>query len=135
MKIHHVGIAVKSIQKAKEKYEVLGFKVKKEVVTDQERNINILFMINGEEKIELIEIADNKKKSPITKFLSGACNNKMYHTCFETENLRNQIIHLQKQGFIIIEKPAEAPACENRRVCFLFSKETGIIELIETRGN
>lgn len=135
MKIHHIGVAVRSIEKAVQKYKILGYQVETNIVWDEKRNINILFMINGEERIELIESADIKKESPVKAFLNGTRKNIMYHICFETDNILNQIEKLRKQGFIVIDKPAIAPACEKKMVGFLFSHETGIIELIEARGN
>lgn len=134
MKVHHIGIAVKSITKAVKKYELLGYKVEKEIIWDKQRNINILFMTNGTERIELIETVDISMESPV-KNLLYLKTNMMYHICFETNDIIKQITQLQSQGFVIINKPDKAPACEEKTVAFLFSRETGVIELIEVRGN
>ena len=38
---------------------------------------------------------------------------------------------MQEQGFMLLERPAPAPAMEQRRVAFLYSQPTGLLELVE----
>lgn len=54
-----------------------------------------------------------------------------YHICYETENLEEAILELKKQKFIMVSKPSPAVAFGGKRVCFLFSKTVGLVELVE----
>lgn len=54
-----------------------------------------------------------------------------YHICYEVENIEEAILELKKQKFILVQKPQVAVAMNNKKVCFLFNKNTGLIELVE----
>ena len=55
MKIHHVGYYVQDIKKARNIFSMMGFDEESEEIYDEERGINVLFLTNGENRIELIE--------------------------------------------------------------------------------
>ena len=57
MEIHHIGYAVKNIEDAAKKFELLGYEsIEENKKADLDRNINVLLMKKGEYLIELIEI-------------------------------------------------------------------------------
>lgn len=95
MRVHHVGYAVKNIEKAKQQFEMLGYKSKGNVTKDEYRNIQILFMVNGNECIELVSPlpGDNPVQSIIKK--SGSTP---YHICYEVKDLQKTIEDMQKWG-------------------------------------
>lgn len=41
------------------------------------------------------------------------------------------LIFLKQNRFIVIKKPSNAIAIQNRKVAFLYCKECGLIELVE----
>ncbi len=132
MNVHHVGIAVRDIHAAKKKYELLGYRMEQDMIWDEKRNIRIVFMENGGNRIELIEAADPEQSCAVTGFLAGTKKNVMYHICFETQDIGCEIERLlNARGGVLLEKPDTAPACGNRRVAFLYFAETGIVELLE----
>lgn len=55
MKIHHVGYYVQDIKRARNIFSMMGFDEESEQIYDEERGINVLFLTNGENRIELIE--------------------------------------------------------------------------------
>ena len=134
MKIHHIAYAVTSIEKSKIKFEDLGFKATDtEPVNDDIRNIKILFMMHDESKtlIELVEPLNDT--SPITnlcKKMHGCAS--PYHICYEVENLSEALSEFKSKGYLVTQKPAPAVAIEGKNVAFLFQKDVGIIELVES---
>jgi hypothetical protein len=42
-----------------------------------------------------------------------------------------EIENLLNTGYILIEKPCEAAAIENKKVAFLYNRYIGILELLE----
>lgn len=130
MKIHHFGIAVTDMKKAKNAYGALGFVAETEICLDVSRNLNILFMTNGDVRIELLEVADKEKCSPVDKFIDKKNRHNIYHSCYETACLEKEIENL-RDSYVVIEEPKEAVALEGRRVCFLYSNSAGMIELLE----
>lgn len=69
MKIHHIGYAVKNIEKARKSFKKLGFSQKGEMTFDRERNVKILFMENEGYRIELVASADRERQSPVDHYL------------------------------------------------------------------
>ena len=40
-------------------------------------------------------------------------------------------MRLKKKRFILLGKPVEACAINNKKVCFMYNREVGLIELVE----
>lgn len=131
MNVHHVGYAVRSIEKAVPIFEALGFDVNGAVVDDEGRNVRIVFMQNMGVTIELV--APLHSPSPIDAILakSGAAP---YHICYEVECLREAVVTLTKQGFKPFTAESPAPAIEGCAVVFLYNPVVGVIELVERKG-
>jgi len=129
MKIHHIGYAVPNIEKSLSTFEKLGYQQTSEIVFDEIRGVNIVFLKNGNEIVELV--APNGANSDVEKILkkNGVTP---YHICYEVENIESSVQELGKNGWFPIKEPEIAPAIGNRRVVFLFTKNAGMIELVET---
>lgn len=126
---HHIGIACRNIEESSRFYIQNGYSLSP-VTYDPVQNVNIAFLSKmGNPLIELISPYD--ETSPVNKNLqkNGV---SPYHICYEAEDLEAAIAELKKQKFLVVSRPAPAAAMENRRVCFLFSKDAGLIELVET---
>ena len=54
-----------------------------------------------------------------------------YHCCYEVDNIEDAVSELRIQKYILVSKPVEAVAFCGSRVCFLFNKNVGLIELVE----
>lgn len=134
MTFHHIGIACFDIDESSRFYILQGY-TKTDTVYDPIQNVNICFLHDsecgsgeGRARIELVSPMDST--SPVNKILqkNGV---SPYHICYETENLEERISELKKQKFIMVSKPSPAVAFSGKRVCFMFSKHTGLIELVE----
>ena len=128
MKVHHVGYAVKSIEDARKEFELLGFRCERKAVLDSVRKVRILFMTNDTCRIELIE--PNESGNPIESILKKV-GSSPYHICYESEDIESDARLLKEKGFRVISDVSQAPALGNKNVCFLYSKDIGIIELVQ----
>lgn len=127
-KFHHIGIAVYDIDKTAQ-YYVEGGYTRTDTVLDKIQHVNICFLTKeGMPVVELLAPAD--ASSPVNKTLEKV-GVTPYHCCYAVENMENAISRLKKKKFIPLIKPVEACAIEGKRVCFLYNKEVGLIELVE----
>ena len=127
-KIHHVGYAVPSIEAARTEFAALGWEVCGSVTDDQLRKVRIQFMRMDGHVIELV--APLAEDSPIRKILQKGTGTP-YHICYEVESLEVAEAELKALRFIVFKKPQAAPAIGGRRVEWFYSKNNGIIELVE----
>ena len=129
MRFHHIGMAVFDIEATASQYELGGYK-RSAVIYDPIQNVSICWMTKeGAPTIELL--APQDAKSPVNKTLEKA-GVAPYHCCYVVDDLEDSIAELRKQKYILISKPADAVAFCGSRVCFLFNKNIGVIELVET---
>lgn len=130
MEIHHIGYLVKDIDKAYEKFKILGFKCKSNICYDPIQKANITFLVNGNYKIELIQSIEND--SPIYNLLKKY-GSSPYHICYICENIEESYNLFKDQGFSLISDIMNAVALENQKICFMFNNSIGIIELLEKK--
>ncbi|WP_448375908.1 VOC family protein [Fervidobacterium sp.] len=131
MKVDHIGYAVKSISKAREFLELLGFCVLSEEVIDELQNSKIQFMTNGQTIIELIEPIN--ENSPIVNLLRKV-GSTPYHFCFSTHEFDTVFEELKKKAVLIFDQ-VPAKAFDGKRIAFFYSKEIGLFEILERGGN
>lgn len=132
MKFHHIGVAVKDIDTTAAIYVSAGYR-KSETVFDPIQNVNICWLTkDGAPTVELLAPVD--EKSPVNKTLEKV-GVSPYHCCYIVDNVEDAASELRKQKYIMVSKPAEAVAFCGSRVCFLFNKNMGLIELVEAPAN
>lgn len=128
MDFHHIGIATNNIIETTNKYRLFGYQTSTETFHDPIQNVLISFM----EKLNspLLELVSPiNQDSPILNILNK--NGTIpYHFCFEVDDIENEVLSLKKNKFILVSKIVPAVAFNNRLVCFLYSKESGLIELL-----
>lgn len=129
MNVHHIGYLVDDITSAIGQFEQMGYTAQKEgVIRDDDRGIDICFMKSGPLLVELISPAGDKST------VSGMLQKKgpgPYHICYLSDAIDRDMKTLSQNGFMPISPPAPAVALQSKRVAFLFSKNTGIVELLE----
>ena len=119
-KIDHLGIAVHSLEQAKEFYEnILGLECEKvEEVASQK--VRTAFYLVGNTHIELLE--PTAEDSPIAKFLSKK-GEGIHHIAYKTNNIEDQLATAKKQGCKLIhEEPIIGAG--NKLVAFLHPKSS-----------
>jgi methylmalonyl-CoA/ethylmalonyl-CoA epimerase len=127
-RFHHIGIAVFDIDKTAWYYIGAGY-TKTETIFDPIQNVYICFL--KKESMPMVELLTPKDaSSPVSKTLQKS-DVTPYHNCYEVDDIENAIRDLKKLRFVSIIKPVKACVIDNKRVCFLFNKDIGLIELVE----
>lgn len=140
-KIHHIGYAVKSIERTAAYYTANGW-TQSEAVFDPVQQTNISFLTKeGCQKIELVEDVQSANNERVRNAVGGGKKQidnilskvgvSPYHVCYETKDIETTIAELRKQRFLMLFKPVEAVAMDNKRICYLMHPEVGLIELVE----
>lgn len=134
-KIHHIGYAVPDLEKALKEFALMGWEAHGEKTDDASRQVRIAFMEKEGYRIELV--APMSTESPVRKLLAKG-SGAPYHICYQVEDLASAEAELKSMGFIVFKKAAIAPAiCEGGGgqsfVEFMYSKQNGIIELVEVK--
>ena len=130
LRFHHIGIAVNNISETAALYINAGYE-KTDTVFDPVQNVHICFLSkSGMPTLELL--APNDENSPVYKTLqkNGVTP---YHCCYEADDIEEAVSKLRKLRYVVISRPVPAVAMESKRVCFLFNKKTGLIELVESK--
>ena len=128
MKLHHVGVVTKDLQKCVKLYEALGYAEVKIVEDPIQMAWIALMHRSGEPLIELI--SPTSEQSPAWKWLQRITAGA-YHVCYQTASLDETIPFMKERGFSVIMNPVPAVAFDNCRVAFLWSVLTGLVELVE----
>lgn len=130
LKIHHIGVAVESTARASEVYAANGY-VLGEKIFDPLQNVNICFAEKPDEiPMELVEPAG--ENSPVSEIVAkNAGEPTVYHICYAVADIEKTLADLRAEKFVLVKPPVPAVACGNAKVAFLYSKDAGLIELLE----
>tara|TARA_B100000780_G_C21005619_1_gene402501 strand:- start:104 stop:505 length:402 start_codon:yes stop_codon:yes gene_type:complete len=130
-KIEHIGIAVKSIEKANKIYTSLLGSSPYKIEEVKSEGVKTSFFKTGESKIELLEATN--PDSPIAKFIKKR-GEGVHHIAFAVDDIQSEIVRLKKEGFIVLNETPKKGA-DNKLVAFLHPKSTEgvLIELCQDR--
>jgi methylmalonyl-CoA/ethylmalonyl-CoA epimerase len=81
----------------------------------------------GEPQLELIE--PTGASSPV----AGAAQRGggLHHLCYEVVSLEKQLESSRAAGAVLVRSPQPAVAFENRRICWVFTRERLLVEYLE----
>ena len=127
MKFHHIGYLVNNFNTAIKDFKNCNYKKKKSIIKDNNLKVQIQFLENGNNIIELVK--PNKKNIGLLSLLKK--KNYAYHFAYKVKNLDKTLVMLKKK-FKIIVNPVPAKAFNNKKVAFLRMKNGFIIELIQS---
>jgi len=117
--LDHIGVAVRSIASA----SVPDLRV----TQDATQRVSVAFVETGGATLELIEpLGDD---SPIRASLDKG--HALVHLCFRVPDLDSALEAGQRAGFHRLAAPVPAPAFDNRRIVWVFSRVFGLVELLE----
>lgn len=124
MKVHHIGIAVKNIEKELQNYRnILDVESAGEIMYDPIQQARLCMLtLTGGTRFELVEGA------PVEKYLKKGV--QMYHVCYETADIEQEIARLEQKHSVVVSQPSPAVLFNNRKVAFLYTA-VGLIELVE----
>ncbi len=129
LKIDHIGIAVKDLEKALKFYEkVLGLKCNgKEIVTEQK--VEVAFLPIGDTEVELLK--STEPNGPIAKHIAKR-GEGIQHIAYRVANIEKAIEKMKEKGIRMIdEKPRYGAG--GAKIAFVHPKDTYgvLIELCE----
>lgn len=130
LKLHHIGVAVRNIEKELEIFQMLGYETCSDIFEDKiQRMKGVFIKAKNQPRLELIEGIgeDNPVKSHILK------GNKFYHFAYETKNIEddfNDFITDKKARVIVPVVKAEY----FDKICFLLLPNMMLVELVQLKG-
>ncbi len=129
LKVDHIGVAVKSIEQAKELYSGLLGLPHEETETVAEQKVTTAFFPVGGTEIELLESVS--ADGPVAKYIESR-GEGVQHIAFRVENIEEALAEMKAKGVRLIdEKPRRGAG--GARIAFLHPKSTFgvLVELCE----
>lgn len=129
IRIEHIGIAVKDLEKAEEVYtRLLGTPSYKREAVESEGVITSFFQ-TGPNKIELLE--STRPDGPIAKAIEKR-GEGIHHIAFEVADIRAEMERLRAEGFTLLNEEPKRGA-DNKLVCFIHPKSANgvLVELCQ----
>lgn len=126
---HHIGYATYSIEQSLETFTLLGYLLRR-IEEDAINYARLALLVReGFPDVELVEGLGGV--SPVENILdkNGVCP---YHICYESNAFESAIADFRKNGFSLLFRPRPALLFDGRRICYLYHKNIGLIELLET---
>ncbi|MTI21267.1 methylmalonyl-CoA epimerase [Fulvivirga sp. RKSG066] len=129
LKVEHIGIAVKDLNKANELFGQLFNNAHYKIESVESEGVDTSFFKVGDTKIELLEASN--EDSAIAKFIEKR-GEGIHHIAYEVEDIHAEMKRLSEAGFTLINKEPKKGA-DNKLVCFLHPKSTNgvLIELCQ----
>jgi methylmalonyl-CoA epimerase len=116
-KIHHIGIAVRSLDDALKFYrDTLGLHVQAQD-TIEDQGVRAALLSIGQSEIELLE--PTRPDAGVAKFLERK-GEGLHHICFQTEDVDNDLEALKAKGVELVDQKSR-PGLAGM-ICFLHPK-------------
>ena len=124
--IEHIGYITKSIEKTAETFKIFGY-VAEDIVNDDTQKTRICFLRKkGEVSIELVE--PYPENATMLKMLKKGTT--PYHICYTVSDIHIAYEQMKELGFTPLFTPVEAPAFDNRLICYFWKNDIGFIEVL-----
>jgi methylmalonyl-CoA/ethylmalonyl-CoA epimerase len=117
-RFHHIGLCVASIRAACPSAEI---------IENRTQGVAMAFVDLHGATVELLEPLG--ERSPIARSLRDGA--KLLHLCFEVGDVDAAIAACRGAGFHRISPAVAVPEYEGRRIAWVFSKQFGLVELLE----
>jgi len=126
--IDHLGIAVRSLDEAKQFYRKLGMEVLGEETVEQER-VRLAMVPAGEGRLELLEATSDD--SPIARFIARR-GEGLHHVALQVEDLAATLERLKRDGVRLVNDQIQVGAGGHLYV-FVHPSSTGgvLLELCQ----
>lgn len=129
LRFHHIGYAVKSLQKAKKCFEQLGYSIGEDLIVDTQDARVSYARKDGSPLIELLE--PMSVNSPVQKILD--VRGGVYHICYAVEDIYEAIKQMQKERFILLAEPVVGHGLDDALTSFMYNRDIGLIQLAEIK--
>lgn len=131
MRIHHLGIAVESLEKAVPVFELLLGRPPDSTEEVEDQKVRVAVFLVGDSRIELLEAIS--PESPIARFI-GKRGPGIHHLTLAVDDLQEKLSMLEAQGIKLINSTPRVGA-GGESIVFLHpsSTEKVLIELLQER--
>lgn len=132
--VHHIGFVLRNFEKSEARYASLGYERHGDPIVDPNQDAEILFLTrpgsgSGEPLIELVRPCS--EHSRVYEFAMKS-KFRIHHTCFAVNDINSIVDEAKSSGFVQVMPVVIAPAIGGRPVSFLYSRETGLFEVVES---
>ena len=123
--IHHVAIAVSSLEEARGLYEKISGTVGSEPETLESQGVRVMFI----GAVELLE--PRSPETTVGRFLAKR-GPGLHHVAYRTDDIRSDLAHFKAAGLQLIDEEPR-PGAGGHLVAFLHPRSTGgiLIELVQ----
>jgi methylmalonyl-CoA epimerase len=131
MKLEHIGIAVKNVERSVQEWENIGgFKCVGVTQVDSQ-GVKVAVIDTGDVKVELIEPIS--EKSSIARFLDKR-GEGLHHVCFEVADIKGVLSSLKRAGIKLIDESPREGAF-GKKVAFIHPTSAGgvLVEVSEKK--
>lgn len=130
MTIDHIGIAVKSVEDAVERWKTqFGYKQVTEPVINTRQNVRVVFLEKpGSLTIKLIQPVS--PESPAFAFTQRGGG--LHHLCFRVDDLNASLEALRSTGARVVSPPQPGEAFDEEPIAFMLAQPGLNVELIAT---
>jgi methylmalonyl-CoA/ethylmalonyl-CoA epimerase len=128
---HHLGLAVRQPEKAKQFLSFLGYHIGQPVYDPLQKTH--LIMCTGDHGMPDAEIIyPGEEPGPLQALLEGR-NELIYHICYQTDDVEGSVNRIRDCGIraSLVSPPKPAVLFEGRKVSFYMVAGFGLIELLE----
>jgi methylmalonyl-CoA/ethylmalonyl-CoA epimerase len=135
MKLDHIGIVVKSLEKSRMYYKnFFNFTPVSKIIIEPAHKVKLQFLETGfKTKGPLIElISPLGKKSKVYNFLEKN-GDSFHHFAYFVNNILTSIAELQKKGSVVISDIVPGAGHKKTNTIWLLTPDRSIIELIEKK--
>lgn len=132
MKLHHVGIIVRSIAEyGPVLSRALASQARSPVEHDPVQEVRVQFFATEDDHVSIELIEPDGESSPVYKSLQNGGG--FAHLCYEVADIAEAIRNALEQGAILVSGPSAAVAFQGRRIAFVFYRSIGLVEFLESR--
>ena len=126
--VHHVGVAVRELEPAIERYRLFGLEPDY-IETVAPAGVRVAFLRAGGVHVELVEPLE--QTGAVARFLQSR-GEGLHHIAFAAEDIRTELARLAEEGFELVDK-SPRPGARGRLVAFVHPKSTHgvLIELVQ----
>jgi methylmalonyl-CoA/ethylmalonyl-CoA epimerase len=130
MKLHHIGIASDDLKSSILRHKAtFNMHPISEIINDTVQRVKVVLLSSDDGGMPIELIAPLTEDSPVAKALKK--ENRLYHICFEVDNIDLALGTARKQGAIIVSKPMKAKLHKNKRIAFIYTRDKYLVEFVE----
>jgi|SRR5271170_360317 len=132
--LHHLGFVVASISAVAEEFAAsMSATWDEQIIHDPLQRVRVAFFNPGDARnpvFELVEPAGDA--SPVGNFLRKGGG--LHHVCYEIDDLESGLSEARSARLVIVGNPKPAVAFGGRRIAWVCSRSSLLVELLERNG-